>query len=398
MRRPSFASSICCIIAAAALTACSSDTGPSGGGRLTDRLVAGADFTCALNHAGAAFCWGAGAAGQLGDGERSESAVPVRVDGGPYVRLTATGQHACGLRADGRAECWGIAISHCCAQTQDTLAVPTAVATSTRFSLISIGEVSACGIDAAQHAFCWGDQSLGGLGSGVDADTAIPPLAPVAGGHAFAILSEGVFGGCGLDTGGQAWCWGANLFGELGIGGQVDTVAVAPLAVSGGLRFTQLAVGGAYACGVTTTGLTECWGVNVAGALGDSTMIDHSVPAPVVHANFVAAFAGGKNDILDHTCGLDASGAASCWGANDFGQLGAASTETCHFAAGEACSTAPVSVVGGLMFTTLALGDAHTCGLVADGHVYCWGRNDDGELGNGTTTTTSAPVLSMFTP
>jgi len=226
----------------------------------------------------------------------------------------------------------------------------------------------------------------------------IPPLAPVAGGHAFATVSEGVFGGCGLDTGGQAWCWGANLFGELGIGGQVDTVAVAPLAVSGRLRFTQLAVGGAYACGVTTTGLTECWGVNVAGALGDSTMIDHSVPAPVVHANFVAAFAGGKNDILDHTCGLDASGAASCWGANDFGQLGAASTETCHFAAGEACSTAPVSVVGGLTFTTLALGDAHTCGLVADGHVYCWGRNDDGELGNGTTTTTSAPVLSMFTP
>ena len=398
MRRPSFASSICCIIAAAALTACSSDTGPSGSGRLTDRLVAGADFTCALNHAGAAFCWGAGAAGQLGDGERSESAVPVRVDGGPYVRLTATGQHACGLRSDGRAECWGTAISHCCAQTQDTLAVPAAVATSTRFSQISIGEVSACGIDAAQHAFCWGDQSLGGLGSGVDADTAIPPLAPVAGAHAFATVSEGVFGGCGLDTGEQAWCWGANLFGELGIGGEVDTVALAPLAVSGGLRFTQLAVGGAYACGVTTTGLTACWGVNVAGALGDSTMIDHSVPAPVVHANFVAVFAGGKNDILDHTCGLDVSGAASCWGANDFGQLGAASTETCHFAAGEACSTSPLPVVGGLTFTTLALGDAHTCGLVADGHVYCWGRNDDGELGDGTTTTTSAPVLSMFTP
>jgi len=86
--------------AAAALAACSSDTGPSGGGRLTGRLAAGADFTCALDHTGAAFCWGAGAAGQLGNGARSESALPVRVSGGPYVALTATDRQACGLRRD----------------------------------------------------------------------------------------------------------------------------------------------------------------------------------------------------------------------------------------------------------------------------------------------------------
>jgi alpha-tubulin suppressor-like RCC1 family protein len=398
MRRLSFASSICCMSAVAALAACSNDTGPSGGGRLTGRLAAGANFTCALDHTGAAFCWGAGAAGQLGNGARSESALPVRVSGGPYVALTATDQQACGLRADGKAECWGIAIAHCCAQALDTLAAPSPVTTSTRFSQISIGELSACGIDDAHHGFCWGDQSAGGLGSGVDADTALPPLAPIAGGHAFASLSEGVFGGCGLDTGGLAWCWGANLFGELGTGDDVTVVALAPVAVSGGLVFSHLAVGGAYVCGITTTGLTECWGVNVAGALGDSTMVDHSVPAPVVHANFVAIFAGGKNDILDHTCGLDPSGAASCWGANDFGQLGAASSETCHFAAGEACSTSPLPVSGGLTFTTLALGDAHTCGVVADGHVYCWGRNDDGELGDGTTAPSAAPVLSQFVP
>lgn len=402
MRRAPFASLVCCIAVAVGVAACSSDTGPAGGSnRMTGRLVAGATFTCALDHAGAAFCWGAGGSGQLGNGARSESPAPVRVNGGPYSAMSATDNAVCALRFDGGVECWGDLIAQCCGPSvpRASVAVPIPLATSITFSHISVGALTACGLDASHRAFCWGDQSNGALGNGLDTSSIVPPATALAGGLVFASLSEGVFGGCGLDGTGQAWCWGANIFGELGTGDEFSaTVASTPVAVSGGLRFTQLSVGAAYVCGVTTTGLTACWGNNIGAALGDGTMTDRSSPTPVVHADFVTVFAGAKNDIVDHTCALDARGAASCWGTNDSGQLGGPSTATCNFGNGVPCSTSPVVVAGGLTFTTLALGNSHTCGMVADGHVYCWGRNDEGELGDGTTTTSATPVLSQFTP
>jgi alpha-tubulin suppressor-like RCC1 family protein len=164
---------------------------------------------------------------------------------------------------------------------------------------------------------------------------------------------------------------------------------------AGNFRFVQISVGGIYTCGVTTTGVTECWGDNVVGQLGDGTLHDRAVPTPVAGGAFVAVFAGQPTDGADHTCALDASGAASCWGANELGQLGATGPNGCGSAP---CSTTPVAVTGGVTFTTLALGNSHTCGMVADGHVVCWGNNAQGQLGDGTTTSSTAPVRSLFTP
>lgn len=387
------------LAAAAAMAGCSTDTGPAAGGpRLTGRLAAGDNFTCALDHSGIAFCWGAGALGSLGNGGSAESATPVRVHGGPYSSITAGQAGACAIRFDGGVDCWGGAPPHCCGQAQNTLLEPTPVVTSIRFARLALGAQAACGIARAGDAYCFGAQVEGSLGNGEQEDSAVPPVA-VSGGHTFTNVSAGVLGGCGVDRDGAAWCWGANLFGELGIGDEPSgDPALEPVLVSGGLRFISVSAGAAYVCGITTTGLTVCWGNNTAGQLGDSTTTDRLVPTPVPGANFVAVFAGAKNEVLDHTCALDAAGAASCWGANDRGQLGTTTAGACPFAGQFACAPAPVAVEGGLSFTTLALGDAHTCGMVADGHVYCWGGNDDGELGDGTTTASATPVLSMFTP
>lgn len=387
------------LAAVMAIGGCSNDTGPSANGpRLTGRLAAGDNFTCALDHTGTAFCWGAGALGQLGNGGAAESAAPVRVEGGPYTSITAAEAGACAIRFDGGVDCWGVAPSSCCGHTQNPLLRPTPVVTRVRFTRLALGDQSACGVGRAFDAYCFGAETVGALGNGEQSDTAVPPV-PVAGGHAFVSVSMGVLGGCGIDRAGAAWCWGANLFGELGIGqGEGGPVAPEPVEVSGGLHFTSLSAGAAYACGVTATGLTVCWGNNTAGQLGDSSVADRPVPTPVAGAGFVVVFAGAKNEVLDHTCALDADGAASCWGANDQGQLGSASADTCEFAGAVPCALTPIAVGGGLVFTTLSVGDAHTCGMVADGHVYCWGGNDDGELGNGSTTASATPVLSMFTP
>ncbi|HEY7894540.1 MAG TPA: hypothetical protein VIC24_06540 [Gemmatimonadaceae bacterium] len=399
MRRPSFVSGCCALVVAAGLAACSTDTGPSAAAsRLTERLAAGANFTCALDHAGAAFCWGEGASGQLGNGAAFESPMPVRVDGGPYLSLAAGGDAACGLHFDFSVDCWGVVPAECCGQATGPFTTPTPVVAPVGFSHVSLGAGIGCGIGRSSDTYCWGSELLGALGNGEQSDTAVPP-ARVAGHHRFVSVSAGVFGGCGLDAAGAAWCWGANLFGELGTGSADDNaVATEPVAVTGGSRFAQITVGAAYACGITTSGTTACWGVNDAGQLGTGNGDDQTAPAPVAASGFVAVFAGGKNNVLDHTCALDASGAASCWGADDQGQLGAAAGATCASLQPVPCAMSPVAVERGLAFTTLALGDTHTCGMVADGHVYCWGLNSSGQLGDGTTTTTTTPVLSAFTP
>jgi alpha-tubulin suppressor-like RCC1 family protein len=399
MRSTSFARAFYLLAAAGSLAACSSDTGP-GAARLTARLAAGINFTCALNHAGAAFCWGAGSAGQLGDGTGVQSSVPVRVDGGPYLALAAGDTAVCGIRFDRHVDCWGAAAPKCCSQPQAHVLTPAALASNSTFERVAVGTGSACGIDGSHRGLCWGEDLEGALGDGQASDTAVPPAVTLPGNHSFTDIDQGVFGGCGIDTSGAAFCWGSDPFGELGIGDSTGAVEESlPLPVTGGLHFTQIAVGGAYTCGITTEGLAACWGLNVAGQLGVGTQdVDEAVPTPVVGGTFASVFAGDKNNVLGHTCALDAAGAASCWGANDFGQLGAASANTCQFGQNFPCSETPVAVAGGLKFTTLAIGDEHTCGMVADGHVYCWGANDQGQLGNGTTVQASTPVLSTFAP
>lgn len=108
-------------------------------------------------------------------------------------------------------------------------------------------------------------------------------------------------------------------------------------------------------------------------------------PLQVTGVSFASLSAGAM-----HTCGLDNSGTAYCWGDNLHGQLGYATTEMCGDSGTntviDPCATTPHPVVTQLRFVSLALGFFHTCGLTADGSVYCWGQNDHGQLGDGTTT------------
>lgn len=391
------------VVATLGVTACSGSTGPGGPGpiRLTPRLAAGAFFTCALDHTGTAFCWGDGTAGDLGNAMLGGSNVPVQVQGGPYVALAAGTDAACGLRSDGVAECWGLVPDKCCGQGSGNEFVPTPIATSTAFKEISVAGPSMCAIDPSGNGSCWGQGLKGALGNGQIFDTSDAPIVPLPGGHIFSTLGQGAFGGCGVDTGGSAWCWGTDLDGALGVGIDTDSVrASLPVEVNGGLKFRQIVAGAAYACGVTTTGQTECWGDNRAGQLGDGTATNRSVPTPVPGANFIAIYGGSPDYLLDHTCGLTADGFASCWGLNDRGQLGGTGTDGCgaNTNSGPTCSTTPVAVAGSLKFIALALGDLHTCGMIPDGHVYCWGDNEGGQLGDGTTDGHTLPTRSLFKP
>jgi alpha-tubulin suppressor-like RCC1 family protein len=184
---------------------------------------------------------------------------------------------------------------------------------------------------------------------------------------------------CGISQSGAAVCWGSNAFGQLG-----DPAAGAsasnPVVVQAPGGFTTLAAGGNHSCGLTAAGTALCWGQNTKGQLGSGRTSGPPTPVAVAGNRVYVSLAAGAR----HTCGLSASdGVAWCWGDNDLGQLGDGSTRGAN---------APRRVAGSTRYKALAAGSEHTCGLATDGRVFCWGDGFSGQLGRGARESQSEPV------
>ena len=168
-------------------------------------------------------------------------------------------------------------------------------------------------------------------------------------------------------------CWGQNTDGQLGDGTKINRPT--PVAVAGlSGKVTSLALGDGHTCALLQTGQIQCWGSN-GGALGDGTSTDRLAPVTVT------ALGGNATSIsagMAHTCALLQSGQVRCWGANGHGQLGAGT--------GNYISLYSPSTVVGLpaKATGVSAGGVHTCALLQTGAVYCWGHNQNAQLGNGT--------------
>jgi len=166
------------------------------------------------------------------------------------------------------------------------------------------------------------------------------------------------------------------VYGQLG--DSATTNRSAPVAVVGGLTFSQIAAGGGYGftCGLATSGQPYCWG----------QLTSTPYPTPVSGTpSFSKIVAGGY-----HACGLTSGGQAYCWGNNYTGALGDGTTTA------PLTPTTPVAVIGGLAFSQLALGGGHTCGLSVDAKAYCWGRNDLSQLGAATSDSVAPSPLPVI--
>lgn len=201
-----------------------------------------------------------------------------------------------------------------------------------RFSKVAVGEGHACGLTRDGLAYCWGNNGNGQLGDGSVADVSSLPVAVLGGLH-FVGISAGGYHTCAWTKHGEAYCWGYDGSGELGDGnGQgfwPSDAATQPVAVVGGLRFTSVAAGGLHTCGITNDGRAYCWGKadNYLG-LGDADLREpYLVPTAVATNAWFKGIAAGDSD----TCAWRATGAADCWGANQFGQLGDGTTTASAF-------------------------------------------------------------------
>ncbi len=189
-------------------------------------------------------------------------------------------------------------------------------------------------------------------------------------------IAAGGYHSCALTRLGGILCWGSDSDGQLGDGGS-DTDQPTPVAVSGlASGVTAMAAGGFHTCALTGGGAVLCWGSDDHGQLGDGgTDTSKAIPVAVsgLSSGVIAVAAG-----LYHTCALTNAGAALCWGRDSEGEVGDGGTY--------ANQSTPVAVSGlAAGVTALAAGGSHTCALTNTGTVKCWGYDGAGQLGDGGT-------------
>ncbi len=351
-------------------------------------ISAGAYHTCALTSGGGVKCWGNNGDGQLGDGTTDNRPIPEDVSGltSRVKAVSAGGTHTCAVTNQGKVKCWG--------DNEDSKLGDTSIidrhtpvlvgALSNGMKAISAGDYHTCALSAGGAVKCWGVNDFGQLGDGTTTRL-IPPEDVIGLASGVVEVSANYQYTCALtDTGGVKY-WGNRFFGSNDPGSNFEnTNSSIPVDVEGLTSGVQaISTGKYHTCAVTEAGGVKCWGYNGVGQLGDGTTNDSLTPVDVVELTDVVVTDISAGD--DHTCALTEDGEVKCWGKNFSGQLG--NGETIN-------SSTPEDVIGltDVVVVDISASAYHTCALTESGGVKCWGGNSDGQLGDGTTETRTAPV------
>lgn len=345
-------------------------------------LAIGDHHGCARSAEAGLQCWGLNLSGQLGDGSTTQSFVPVATSGlaMPVAALDLGQEHSCARDQAGAVRCWGLNFFGQLGDgSRDQRLLPGLVSTlQSGVSALDVGGFHACVLRAGA-ALCWGLNDVGQLGdnSGSDQFTPVPVLGL---GSGVSAVSAGGVHSCAVQNGGL-FCWGHNFAGQLGDGSEQRRFA--PVAVSGlGSGVSQVATSfAAHTCAISDLGGLTCWGANDRGQLGDGSNTRRLTPSNV------SGLGTGVRQValgLEHSCALDSSGGVRCWGSNDNFQLGQLDVVD---------RLSPVAVPGlSQGIRQIALGNSHTCVLSDAGAVSCFGRNDAGQIGDGTSLQRAVPA------
>jgi alpha-tubulin suppressor-like RCC1 family protein len=288
-----------------------------------------------LLEAGTVQCWGNNSYGQIGSEDVSESATPIDVPGLSEVTSIGVGYyHSCAVLVGGAVKCWGYNYN-------------------------------------------------GQLGNDTtsDLDPNPVPVDVVGLDNAVAIVGGWVHT-CALISDGTVRCWGGNDYGQIGDNSIAERHV--PTVVIDINTAEAIAGAGYHTCVVLSGGGISCWGLNSQGQLGTGSTQNGYLPQAVTDMSDAVAVAAGTH----HSCAVRSDGSVACWGSNNTGQLGDGSTETRR--------ELPSAVSGVTTASSVVAGSQHTCALLGDSSVWCWGDNIEGQLGIGTTSLESrVPVATM---
>lgn len=361
---------------------------------------------CAVLSDGTARCWGNGGSGQLGNGDTNNQNVAtptVVVDetGTPLqgiVSISGSGP-VCAVLEDGTARCWGSSQGYgLLGNGQKNDIAYTAVTVMdghgqhlTGIVSIAPANLHNCVLRTDGTVRCWGYNLYGGLGDNTDVDSLVPVLVVDASGEPLqqvTAITTAFDNTCALRADGTVYCWGGNHRGELGNGEvSVDTTTHTSYADAVLDATTALPLQGVVAlsggCAVLADGTARCWGPNNYGSVGDGTTVDRNqavavMALPGVPLSDIASISNGGGG---HSCALLNDGTLRCWGHNFYGQLGDGT-----FASYESPAVLqPVTVLGIANAQAVSVFGYSACAILDEGRqAQCWGANDSGQLATGT--------------
>ena len=400
---------------------CATASAGDPGARFTNAaaVTAGSDHTCALRRTAsgndfAAYCWGSDSAGQLGTSSGTGSETPVPVTGmfEEVAQIAAGKEHTCAVKQDGSVWCWGLNASGQLG-LGDTLdrSVPTQLTLpEDKFALyVRAGARHSCalidtiGSTSPLEAYCWGENVFGQLATGDQTDRLTPTKTDIV--SAVSDIAVNGSHSCAI-IGLEVHCWGSGFSGQVGNGSSalVNTAIQLVIDSAGDVLDDGITVdvGSLFSCASITRNVpslgpqqqTFCWGDNATQQLArtDATLNSNRALQVITGSSIVVTGEG-------FACANDPSPISTlrCWGDNEFGQLGRGTTGGSEASPGQAFD---VNVVDeGLISTPtlgaderLTLGRAHACAIVGasdgsytNGNIKCWGANNAGQLGDGTT-------------
>jgi len=344
----------------------------------TSAVSASGSHTVALKSDGTVWAWGWNNRGQLGDGTAIDHWIPVQVSGISNVAaIAAGGGHTLSLSGDSTVWAWGSNTSGELGNgtTVDSL---TCVQVSELSSVIAIaaGSGHSMALKSDGTVWTWGWNEYGQLGDGTYTNRHTPiQVSGLSGVLAIAAVSNHSLA---LKSDGTVWAWGRNHDGELGDG--TNEKRWVPVQVSSLSLVTAIAAGTFHSVALRNDGTVWAWGRNFNGQLGDGTYHESTTPIQVSGLSGIVDVAASN-----HTMALKSDGTVWAWGWNEHGQLGDNTNIT---------RSTPDQVSELASVVAIATGNhSHSVALKSDGTVWAWGRNDKGQLGDGTNMNRWTPVV-----
>lgn len=347
------------------------------------RLTAGYHHTCAIVENGEVVCWGADRRD-----DSDPSLVPEfvpEITGATDIDASSSNT-TCVILTDGHLECWGRndfgQLGNGTISGLFDSNPPSPVTAISAATDVSVGLYHVCAVLDDGGVQCWGRNSNGQLGDGTTDNSAVPVAVPGVV-NAVAVAAE-ESSTCALLADGTVTCWGLILNSS----GWYDQVT-APALNSDITGATDIHAGsGGTMCVLTDIGAVKCWGKNSPGTLGDGTTVDSVTPVMPTGVSNATTITSGNA----HSCAVISGGTVKCWGSNQWGELGNGTTTTWT------TPNLPAHVSGITTATAVATGAAHSCALLSDSTIRCWGYNGAGGLGNGTTNDSTTPVTVLNAP
>jgi len=244
------------------------------------------------------------------------------------------------------------------------------------FVALAAGGMHSCGITESASLYCWGRNDQGQVGDGTTSDRALPVA--VGTNLKWRAVSAGRAHSCAITTDGATYCWGSSIAGQLGS----DTLGTmtAPFRIEKAPPFVKVSSGETHTCAITTGGKLYCWGENLHGELGSSVISKYAAVAQVAPQLTWARVSAG----LHNTCAITIDGKLYCWGLNNGGGIGVEADDACDVdGEGGLCALPLRQPADSLRFSVVATGVTHSCAIAGDGVLYCWGSNEQGQLGSG---------------